>query len=254
MGRPRKTTSVVVPQSEVKKVSSDTTSSDVLKKETVVDPRDEMLKRYEEITKNLQTQINELKNEIKLQSNSKKVNEVFLDEDDEFEANKLTSEDYIKVMSLVPWQLNLSVDGRGKRGETKQFNHLFQIHRIHYPDLVRMMDVYRHFYNQGLFCILDKRFIRRHGLEEVAEKVLSKELIESIINNSANDAFSLYLAASETQQEVIRQILVDKLVKGEFVDGNLAYKIRKASEIDIQETADNLKALIELKKKEEERK
>jgi hypothetical protein len=206
--------------------------------------------KYEELINSLQKQLNDMKKELKSANQSRNIDSSLEDKDD-FDVFKVNQDDYIKVISLIPWQLNLTTEGKG-RGTKYTFDHFGQIKRIIYSDLVKIIELYQPFINNGTFYILDKRVIRRHIPEEVSVKILTKEMIDSIVlNTSSNDAFTLYLSANEAQQGIIRQMLIDNIVAGKFVDSNLIYKIDQKSDINIQESADYMIEQMRLNKEQQ---
>jgi len=258
LGRPKKLQTANVSndtESEVVTPNNDMTQNniDIINPENIDNSNNSQnVNKYEELINSLQKQLNDMKIELRIAHKSKNVDSSLEDKDD-FNIFKVNQDDYIKVISLIPWQLNLTTESKG-RGTRYTFDHFGQIKRIIYSDLVKIIELYQHFLNDGIFYILDKRVIRRHITEEISTKILSKEMIDSIyLNTSSNDTFTLYLSANETQQGVIRQMLIDNIIAGKFVDSNLIYKIDQKSGINIQESADYMIEQIKLHKEQQER-
>ncbi len=147
---------------------------------------------------------------------------------------------YIEVMSLVPHKLNLSTEelGRGRRFSFKRFG---EIKRILYNDLASILEHYHSFMENGLFYILDKRVIRKHGLDDVYAKILDKETIEKVLACESPTVVKLYEGASKDQRAVIDQMLIDKLKSGEDLDLNFVSKIGRIAEKDFVKLTEDAK-------------
>lgn len=148
---------------------------------------------------------------------------------------------YISVVSLCPMPLTLSTLGMGQ-GKVFTFEQYGKVKRILYSDLVLIMENQNHFLEQGYFYILDQKVIRKHGLDEVYSKLLSKEQIETILNGSMVDALALYKGANETQRLLIADMLIEKIYEGAEIDMNIVIGITKLSGVDILSKAEEAKA------------
>ena len=125
--------------------------------------------------------------------------------------NKVLLDDYVPVMSLLPYRLNLSTK-EGGQGDVKKFTKFGEVKNILYKDLVDIIEVNRTFMESGYFYILDPLVIRQHGLDEVYSKILTKEKIEEILNNVNTEyCIDLYNSSNSNQQKVIVQLLVEKV-------------------------------------------
>ena len=122
---------------------------------------------------------------------------------------------YIEVMSLVPFKLNLSTQKLGK-GRQFSFTRYGEIKRILYNDLASIFENYRSFMEQGYFYILNPKVIRKHGLDDMYEGILSKEDIDKILSFNLKSAVPLYRKACVIQREIIDGMLV-KIVKDQDV-------------------------------------
>lgn len=151
--------------------------------------------------------------------------------------------EYIQVMSLVPFKLNLSTERMG-RGRQFSFTSFGEVKRILYNDLASIIENYRSFMEQGYFCILNHKVIRNHGLDDMYEKVLTKDKIEKVLSFDPHSAVSLYEMASSAQKEVINSMLIEK-IKQEEVDMNIIHQISKVGKIDLLKLAEEAKQLEE---------
>lgn len=159
--------------------------------------------------------------------------------------SKIQQDEYIQVMSLLPFNLNLSTKERGE-GNVKKFTHFGEVKRILYKDLVDIMEANPDFLHNGFYYILDPRVIRFHGLEEYYSKILTKEKIEMILSANSSDGVSLYSSANPEQQKMIVGIIVAKLFEDPTsVDMNLVDSISRVSGIKISERVESAKVLLE---------
>jgi hypothetical protein len=138
-----------------------------------------------------------------------------IEEDDpEIRQNK-----YIKVISLNFGKLVLSTEGRGQ-GKIFTFNKFGEVKNIIYSDLANLIHHQQSFAEQGRFYILDKQVVKNHGLVEYYDKLMTKEMIDNILNHNRDEIISLFTNATDAQKETIVNILIKKIVNGEDVDIN----------------------------------
>jgi hypothetical protein len=163
---------------------------------------------------------------------------------DKKEDTKIQLDEYIPVMSLIPFRLNLSTKEMGS-GDIKKFTKFGEVKNILYKDLVDIIEVHSNFMEAGYFYILDPRVIRQHGLDETYSKILTKEKIEEILFNTNSEyCVDLYNSANPEQQKIIVQLLVNQL-KNETSTVNLytVDRISRLSKIDITKKAEEEKLL-----------
>lgn len=175
--------------------------------------------------------------DIKIEKEKAKIMEQSIVDDDYDEDEiEISPQKYIKVISLTPGQLNLSTLPGGK-GKTVSFESFGQQKRILYSTLVDIMDTSPGFLERGNYYIADKKVIRKHGLDEIYDKLLTKEVIENILSKSMSDEDTaiLYKSANKTQQATIIDLIVHKLMSGTDVDMNMVGNISKISGIDIMD-------------------
>ena len=160
---------------------------------------------------------------------------------------KFNSDDYIKVMNLLLYNLNLSTKNpTDVGGKTKQFKKFGEIKNILYRDLVDIMDVHPNFVESGYFYIMNPAFVRQQGLDEMYSKILTKANIEEILSTNSDACISLYEASNPKQQEVIITMLVRKMnASPTLVNLNIIDKLSRATGIDIAKRAADTKPLEE---------
>lgn len=177
------------------------------------------------------------------QAKEERTREVEASEELEFEDTPISQTDYIKVMSLLPYRLNLCTKGKGQ-GKVYRFDTLYQVKRIIYADMVDILEVNREFLEAGYFIILNPKLVRAHGLDDIYEKILSKEKIEQIWDGT-DESIALFVTANKKQQEIIAEIVIEKLVNADgVIDLNLVDKLSRISGTNISAKAENLKALM----------
>lgn len=153
--------------------------------------------------------------------------------------SKVLLDDYVPIMSLLPYRLNLATK-EGGQGDVKKFTKFGEVKNILYKDLVDILEVNRSFTEAGYFYILDPIVIRQHGLDEAYSKILTKEKIDEILNNINTEyCIDLYNSANPEQQKVIVQLLIERM-KNDPSTVNLytVDRISRLSKVDISQTAE----------------
>jgi len=162
----------------------------------------------------------------------------------EKEDKGLNSDDYIKVISLCPFRLNLSTAFGGK-GRRYSFDKFGEEKMIPYGKLVEIMEVNSTFLDGGFFYIMDSRVISRHGLDDIYENLLTQEEIIKILD-CGNDSVSFYSSANERQREMIINSLISKVRDDEkSMDLNVISEISRLSDVDIIRKANEAKLYME---------
>lgn len=162
----------------------------------------------------------------------------------------LRADDYINIMSLVPYHLNLATAPFGQ-GVVKRFIKFGETKRILYSELTSILENHRNFIEEGLFYILDSRVVRQHGLDDIYSRILTKERIEEILEAGEDVSVELFAQTSRKQQEIIVQMLIEKIARGEYVNLNVIDKISRIYQTNIVEAAEERKAFFEQQKSAE---
>ena len=150
--------------------------------------------------------------------------------------------DYIKIMSLLPYKLNLATREKGQ-GKIYKFEKFGQIKKIIYSDLVDILEVNAGFLEAGYFIILSPKVIRLNGLDEIHNKILTKEKIEKILDGT-DEGLALYSSANERQQKVIIELFVDKLIADpSSLDLNMVDRLSRLSGVNITQKAEESRQL-----------
>ena len=139
----------------------------------------------------------------------------------------------IRVMSLCNHTLNLTTGG-GKDSKKRVFTNFGQVKSIPYSTLIEMIEAHPTFAENGVYYILDKDVIKKTGLSEHYDKILKREDIDKILKNSDN-AIDLYKTLNQKQREIVNEMLIEKVRKGEIFDLNLVSSIERIGNIDIMD-------------------
>jgi len=219
-----------------------------LEEETIVIKKTEL--------ENIYKMIEDLQNNIKNNSNlvTKK------DSDDDIEENYVYEEEeevplnsYIKVMSLIPYELNISTERHGK-GRIFTFRGYGKTKRIIYQELEKIIEENRHFLERGFFIILDKRVVRKHGLDDAYKNIMNKEKMDMILlgfqggDVKENDILTFAKSAPKEQQKILATMIIDKRINGETIDLNLFDKLGRIMNMDLNQEYENSVAFLEITK------
>ena len=142
---------------------------------------------------------------------------------------------YVKIMSLIDHEMNLSTENFGK-GKTLTFEYFGEVKKCLYSELVAIIYRHKNFFDQGKFYVLDdgRGIISELGYDDIYEHILPKDKIERILDSNP-EAFNLFQSANEGQQKIIIDMLVKKVRDGGVVDHNLIAEISRSSGIKIEE-------------------
>lgn len=204
---------------------------------------------------NIYKMIEDLQNNIKNNSNlSVKKNEDDIEENYVYEEEEeVPLNSYIKVMSLIPYELNISTERHGK-GRIFTFRGYGKTKRIIYQELEKIIEENRHFLERGFFVILDKRVVRKHGLDDVYKNIMNKEKMDMILlgfqggDVKENDILTFAKSAPKEQQEILATMIIDKRINGEEIDLNLFDKLGRIMNMDLNQKYENSVAFLEITK------
>jgi len=145
----------------------------------------------------------------------------------------------IKVMSLYTGGLNLK-----KYNDDKtpfRFNFFGETQPILYGDLVKIISHQRKFFEEGYCVVLDNDVIKVHYLEKFMKKILDKKTIDKLLEYDDEKIKDLYNGTTKQLKQTIVDLIVDKIVKKEYVDRNKVAVISELYGKDLYEIAEHLK-------------
>ena len=198
MARPKKDATKVVAQLDVSK-------------EVVVDATQELLKKLEE----MQKQINELKTE----------NQALKNDTDETN-EELNGDTEIEVVSQFVGKLALSTDGNGM-GTVYRFEKFGDVQDIPFSDLKDIVKNKPKFAKEGLFYIANEEAVKKLRLSKDYEHIVSNDIFAHILDEDSDVVIKAYKNAPKLQKEQIVSMIDDRLAKNQEVDGNVLVKIGK---------------------------
>ena len=165
---------------------------------------------------------------------------------------ELKTDDYIEIISLCPHLLNLTTEEKGK-GKKFAFKEFGEKKRILYSDLLDIIEnhtEYTDFLREGYYYINDARVVRKHGLDDVYARNFTKESIEKLLAGKLENAIELFKLVSESQKQLIVEMLIAKMAGGETIDLNLISQIEDIADRKITETVKSIKFYRDLDKEE----
>lgn len=179
----------------------------------------EQMKQMQEEIKTLQkekTNAEELVKALK-ESNGKKEDE-----------DELSSDEDITVISQCVGGLTLSTDGKGE-GMVYRFSHFGEIQDIPWGDLKEICRNMKSLAQKGAFYIANEKAVEKAKLKTYYTKLLSNEDITHLFEKDANTIIELYKLANDFQKETIIDLVANKKLKNEQVDGGVIFTLSELS-------------------------
>ena len=201
MARPKKDATKVVAQIDVSN-------------EVVQDVTQELLKKFEELQKQLA--------ELKAENDSLKDKQV---EDKELE-EELTADTDIMVVSQYMGKLVISTEGNGI-GTVYRFEKFGDIHDIPFGDLKLIVKNNSKFAKQGVFYIANENVVKKLRLNRDYETIVTNKLFSHLLDEKADVIIKAYENAPRLQQKQIVAMIEERLANNKEVDGNVLVKIGK---------------------------
>lgn len=202
MARPKKDATKVVAQVDVSK-------------EVVQDATQELLKKFEE----LQKQLAELKAENDALKNNTQV-------EDNDKVEELTSDTDITVISQTVGKLVLSTEGNGI-GTVYRFEEFGEVQDIPFGDLKDIVKHKPRFAKEGAYFICNPQAVKKLRLGTQYKNLIDDKTFTNLFDKDAQTIVALYELAPKMQQEQIVSLIEDRLAKKLDVDGNVLIKIGK---------------------------
>ena len=202
MARPKKDATKVVAQVDVSK-------------EVVQDATQELLKKFEE----LQKQLAELKAENDALKDTKQV-------EDNDNTEELTSDTDITVISQTVGKLVLSTEGNGM-GTVYRFEEFGEVQDIPFGDLKDIVKHKPRFAKEGAYFICNPQAVKKLRLGTQYKNLIDDETFTNLFDKDAKTIIALYESAPKMQQEQIISLIEDRLARKLDVDGNVLIKIGK---------------------------
>ena len=145
----------------------------------------------------------------------------------------------VKVVSLFHGILNLITNS----GKVITFNHFGVIKPIAFGDLMEICDRQKRLSEEGYFMILDNEAIDALYLTEAYKKIVSKDVIENIINLPEEQIKEIL----ENTTDAIKESIIDTIVKGinsgdiKYLDRNKVHFVGQVLGKDLYKIAEDIK-------------
>lgn len=200
MARPKKDATKVVAQIDVSK-------------EVVQDTTQELLKKFEELQKQL--------TELKAENNALKENTQVEDNDN---TEELTSDTDITVISQTVGKLVISTEGNGI-GTVYRFEEFGEVQDIPFGDLKDIVKNKPRFAKEGAYFICNPQAVKKLRLGNQYKNLIDDKTFVNLFDKDAKTIIALYESAPKMQQEQVVSLIQDRLDNGLEVDGNVLIKI-----------------------------
>lgn len=200
MARPKKDATKVVAQIDVSK-------------EVVQDTTQELLKKFEELQKQL--------TELKAENNALKDNTQVEDNDN---TEELTSDTDITVISQTVGKLVISTEGNGI-GTVYRFEEFGEVQDIPFGDLKDIVKNKPRFAKEGAYFICNPQAVKKLRLGNQYKNLIDDKTFVNLFDKDAKTIIALYESAPKMQQEQVVSLIQDRLDNGLEVDGNVLIKI-----------------------------
>lgn len=202
MARPKKDATKVVAQVDVSK-------------EVVQDATQELLKKFEELQKQLA--------ELKAENDALKDNTQVEDNDN---VEELTSDTDITVISQTVGKLVLSTEGNGI-GTVYRFEEFGEVQDIPFGDLKDIVKHKPRFAKEGAYFICNPQAVKKLRLGTQYKNLIDDKTFTNLFDKDAKTIVALYESAPKMQQEQVISLIEDRLANKLEVDGNVLIKIGK---------------------------
>lgn len=139
----------------------------------------------------------------------------------------------VTFISLCNHILNLSTEPNGG-GDVYTFTSFGEEQSIPYSDAKRIIRSNKSFIQGGKCYIADDELVKAEHLDNDYKKILSKDSLLELLSIERSKFPVIFDAMTNTQKEVFRDIVVEKLSKNKSsVDMNIVQHINESLNIDI---------------------
>lgn len=187
--------------------------------------KDDVFAQMMEQMKQMQEQINILKKE---KTSAEELVKALKESNKEEDSDELKSEDDITVISQCVGGLTLSTDGKGE-GMVYRFSHFGEIQDIPWGDLKEICRNMKSLAQKGAFYIANEKAVEKAKLKTYYNRMLKNEDVLHLFEKDANTIIELYKLANDFQKETIIDLISNKRLRGEHVDGGVLYALSELS-------------------------
>lgn len=138
----------------------------------------------------------------------------------------------IKVMSLLPYQLNLTTEPLGG-GKAYSFYNYGETQKIKFSDLEDIVHNHRRNMEDGVFYICDRQAIEELELTDEYEAIFDKVGVDSIVDLKDQTSVETFLILSEDMKDSVSRRIVEKINEGVEYNLNFLAEIQRRCGMDI---------------------
>lgn len=146
----------------------------------------------------------------------------------------------VKVMSLLPYQLNLTTEPMGM-GKVYTFNKYGEAQKIRFNDLEDIVHNHRKNMEDGVFYICDRDAIEALELTDEYESLFDKIGVDKIVELADETSVEMFLTLSDFMRDAVARQIAEKINSGANYNLNYLNTIQMRSDIDIMKIAQELK-------------
>jgi hypothetical protein len=166
------------------------------------------------------------------------------EKDKEIEVRNKDTDRDVLFISLCIGTLNLST-ARNGGGDIYTFHEFGEEQMIPYSDAKNIIKNNKSFIKGGKVFIDDEDLIKNERLTKDYENILSYKKLLDLFNVDAQTFEKIFSSIPKGQKESFKDILSQKIIKGEKVDRNLIYIVNQEMNTNIEEKIENGKNLME---------
>lgn len=146
----------------------------------------------------------------------------------------------VKVMSLLPYQLNLTTEPMGG-GKIYTFRKYGEAQKIRFSDLEDIVHNHRKNMEDGVFYICDRDAIEALELTDEYESLFDKIGVDKIVELADETSVEMFLTLSDFMRDAVARQIAEKINNGANYNLNYLNTIQMRSDIDIMKIAQELK-------------
>lgn len=159
-------------------------------------------------------------------------------------STSIEDETDVVIISLVQGTLNLC----DKYGTPLcVFSEIYEEQEIPFSELREIVQANRKMVENGRFYIMNAEVVRKLRLQRFYERLLSPDDLKTLLKKDINHALELYKSASHVQQQVIIDIITDKIFKHQKIDANLLQELSQLCGKDLMNIENPLEIPIDTK-------
>ena len=150
------------------------------------------------------------------------------------------SEEEVVFVSLYDGTLNLTTEKYGG-GNVYSFTSFGEEQFIPVSEAKLLIRNHKRFAQEGFFYIMNEELVKANGLQAAYKKLLDKETMETLFNQNKSTFTKIFSEATESQKEMLSDMLLRKIINKENVDMNIVDAVEKIVGRDLSSEAETIK-------------